>query len=230
MNKNCRFFTLIELLVVIAIISILAAMLLPALQQARERGRVANCTSNLKQFGLGFVNYTEDYNGFFPPTVFDTDKTDGVQNKYSWNWAYGLFQSKYVSGAPGLWKCPTASATLKGPYFSRFQKPENATPTNFLYIAYGYNSVSLGSVVLYETIKRSAKISEMRTPSNCFSVAESINVDEGTYILGNGSTDKNDLHSGGANVLWADGHVSYIVNTKSQLSHTGNKSLYFKWK
>src|SRR3954462_729560 len=80
--KNSPGFTLIELLVLIAIIAILAAILFPAFARARENARRASCQSNLKQIGLGIMQYTQDYDERTPSGRMETG--DGSGTKANW--------------------------------------------------------------------------------------------------------------------------------------------------
>ena len=111
--KTRRGFTLIELLVVIAIIAILAAILFPVFARARENARKSTCQSNLKQLGLGMLQYAQDYDEMFPqlggPTNINTPSL-GTFNYYATNnvhwqgWATRIFP--YIKNT-GVYKCPS---------------------------------------------------------------------------------------------------------------------------
>ena len=87
MQKHNKSFTLIELLVVIAIIAILAAMLLPALQQARARAMATRCTGNLKSTVGSAIQYMDDHNGFW-----------SADKNAQFSWTFGMWAGKYIGG------------------------------------------------------------------------------------------------------------------------------------
>ena len=101
-------FTLVELLVVIGIIALLIAVLLPALQRAKENANSVKCSSNMRQLGTAFVAYAQDHQNKFPPNVGATPPP-GYPPNQAWydDDKLGKYLPKYAFPAPG-------SATIGG--------------------------------------------------------------------------------------------------------------------
>ena len=103
-----RGFTLIELLVVIAIIAILAAILFPVFARARENARRASCQSNLKQIGLGLMQYTQDYDERLPPSRATGHIYFGAFDNQAMPWHLAV--QPYTKSFQ-LFKCPSSTLT-----------------------------------------------------------------------------------------------------------------------
>ena len=104
-----RIFTLIELLIVVAMITILAGLLLPALNKAKLSALASSCINNQKQIGLALQSYTGDWNGYFPHASYDlAGRTPNI------TWGYSLYEGGYIKDNKVLF-CEAAAPKFTKP-------------------------------------------------------------------------------------------------------------------
>ena len=233
-------FSLVELLVVIAILAILASMLLPALNKAKEMAKSSLCISNLRQVSLAFFSYASDSGDYLPPV---NSGIPGSAASTDYNWytnilnTNGYLDAKNIAAngrcTEGVWLCPSTSSELVGTYSSG---------------GYGVNQTHLFGFAGRTTVdsdkpflsKGSLKISSVKQPSNMITVADSHFIATPVYAVNvfncpckswGGGAEGAARHNG-VNCSFMDGHVNKeIYNilrsnwSNSLLNYFGHSSL-----
>lgn len=229
------FFTLLELLIVVSIIATLAAMLLPALNNAREKARAAECGNNLQQIGHAFQFYVNDYNDNLP-----LGKTFGSVVEY-WNW-YNSKAAEHASATAlenaaansavhgkGKLKPYLKSTTMVETYYGvvteDYRDPlscPSQTPVSGVSIyTYGYNYIiadsGVSTVAPYSVTKQIfRRLSAFRQPTQTCLIADGISTaasytspdsQSDNYPVGYRHGSGSSFFKSSANVIFTDGHL-----------------------